>query len=342
MSQDEDVVIVEDDRRVDMDIDDIQDGVDVERDPDSPPPAKKGRVEKARAWIGTINLADEELKDETLAYVNQVVKQESNGKVSAYVYQLERGEEGTLHVQFYVRWENAKSFEQAKDAMGSRCHIEVCHKSKAAQDYCSKMDTRVGPCYTNLDRIEKKLMPNPLSGKEMYRWENDLVAELGGDADERKVIWYVDPIGGAGKTTFLKYLYFRYGQELLIAGGKRSDICYMALQAVKSCTPRICVANLTRAEKEYVSYSGLESLKDGVIVSTKYESKTIVLTRCVHVVVFANYEPDVSKLSADRWSIRRLGRHADAGWIVQRTATVVYIGGENRIVWLSHEVPAAE
>ncbi len=331
-----------------MDVDNVvlpdhEGDVDVPGDNEAEPPvAYKSRKDaKARAWIGTINLVDETLKDVTLEYVSQVCSEETNGEVSAYVYQLERGEAGTLHIQFYVRWKNAKNFDQAKEAMGSRCHIEICFNGKKAQEYCSKKDTRVGPCYTNLSRISASLMPNPLEGKEKYRWESELETELKGDPDDRKVIWYVDPEGGAGKTTMLKFLYWLFGSGLLIAGGKRADISYMALQAFQSGTPRVCVANLTRAEKEYVSYSGLESLKDGVVVSTKYKSQAVVLSRVLHVVVFANYEPDVSKLSADRWDIRKLGHHLDAGYIVRRRATVVWAGGENRIVWHAPQALAA-
>lgn len=64
--------------------------------------------------------------------------------------------------------------------------------------------------------------------------------------------------------------------------------------------PRTCTA-------EYVSYSALEELKDGIFFSGKYES-SMVMTNNLHIFVFANFEPDRSKLSKDRWEIHYVGQ----------------------------------
>ena len=52
-------------------------------------------------------------------------------------------------------------------------------------------------------------------------------------------------------------------------------------------------------------YSLAEDLKNGRVVSTKYDSKTIFFP-IPHVIFFANFEPDFTKWSADRYNVIRL------------------------------------
>lgn len=70
--------------------------------------------------------------------------------------------------------------------------------------------------------------------------------------------------------------------------------------------PKVCVFHYTRAVENYVSYEALEAIKDGIFFSTKYESGMVVFDS-PHVVVFANFPPDRTQLSADRWRITNIG-----------------------------------
>ena len=54
-----------------------------------------------------------------------------------------------------------------------------------------------------------------------------------------------------------------------------------------------------------MSYSAIESLKDGLLFSGKYEGG-VKLFPPPHVVIFANFLPDMTKLSIDRWDIHTL------------------------------------
>lgn len=47
----------------------------------------------------------------------------------------------------------------------------------------------------------------------------------------------------------------------------------------------------------------MESIKNGMFLSTKYLPKKKVLKETPHVVVFANFKPDTIKMSLDRWTI---------------------------------------
>lgn len=133
---------------------------------------------------------------------------------------------------------------------------------------------------------------------ELRPWQSKLKEDLAGAADDRKVIWYIDTEGGRGKTTFS-----RYAVEHLAAfycrSGKVSDVLY----AYKGQS--IVLVDLSRECRDHFQYSILEQLKDGMIFSGKYQS-TSRLFQSPHVVVFANFAPDTSKLSLDRWDIRYL------------------------------------
>lgn len=68
----------------------------------------------------------------------------------------------------------------------------------------------------------------------------------------------------------------------------------------------ILLIDVPRSASEILPWSFIESCKDGYVTSTKYEPVVKVLEPC-HVLVFTNVEPDLSKLSADRWDINRIG-----------------------------------
>lgn len=86
--------------------------------------------------------------------------------------------------------------------------------------------------------------------------------------------------------------------------GKASDIkAAIVAMAVK---PTIVIFGLPRSMEDYVSYEAIESVKDGIFFSGKYESG-MCLFKPPHILIFANFMPDESKLSSDRWRITRLG-----------------------------------
>lgn len=59
------------------------------------------------------------------------------------VGQLEKGESGTPHLQFFIRF---KSNKRAKEAQIEGAHCEIARNAKNAIKYCQKEDTRVsGP-----------------------------------------------------------------------------------------------------------------------------------------------------------------------------------------------------
>lgn len=145
----------------------------------------------------------------------------------------------------------------------------------------------------------KAPIPEIVEG-EPHLWQAELAGELEGDADDRSVIFYVDPEGGKGKTWFQQWFYANCGGcAQILSAGKRDD---MALAIDK--TKRVFFFNVPRGGMEYLQYTILEQLKDQMIWSPKYNSCTKFLVTRPHVVVFCNEDPDMDKMSSDRYDIR--------------------------------------
>lgn len=88
---------------------------------------------KATSWIITLN---NPTQMEITSWEN--IKQ--NHFVKEAVGQIEEGENGTPHIQGYIRTDNVR-FSQIKKLF-PRAHIEITKNAIAAKQYCQKTDTR--------------------------------------------------------------------------------------------------------------------------------------------------------------------------------------------------------
>ena len=138
---------------------------------------------------------------------------------------------------------------------------------------------------------------NPLN-----EWQEFLKNRLLCEADDRSVEFYVDAEGGKGKSFFCRWMLSKYPEYVqVLSGGKRDDLAH-AIDTSK----RIFLFNLPRGGIEFIQYTILEQLKDRVIFSPKYCSSTKILNYFCHVVVFCNEQPDMDKMSADRYKINNI------------------------------------
>ena len=106
------------------------------------------------------------------------------------------------------------------------------------------------------------------------------------------------------KLVFVLFMNVKH-KVLFCCGGKYSDIMNLVFnQDMNECS---CVIfDIPRANKGHISYSALESIKNGMVCNTKYETGVKVFNS-PHVIVFANFPPDdESMLSDDRWLITEL------------------------------------
>lgn len=151
-----------------------------------------------------------------------------------------------------------------------------------------------------MDVIRLRGPPPIIRVGEPRAWQSELSAELEAPADDRSIIFYVDEVGGSGKTWFQQWYYSLNPERTQILGvGRVVDLAFV-IDAEKS----VFLINVPRDGLQYFQYSIVEQLKDRMVFSTKYSSILKVFRHNTHVIVFTNEYPDETKLSADRIVVR--------------------------------------
>jgi hypothetical protein len=91
---------------------------------------------------------------------------------------------------------------------------------------------------------------------------------------------------------------------VFIDEGKKADIMYSIMEAdMDKCNS--VIFDIPRDNGNKVSYKSIESIKNGMVYSPKYESKH-KLFNSPHLICFANCEPEFEKLSNDRWVVEEI------------------------------------
>lgn len=132
-------------------------------------------------------------------------------------------------------------------------------------------------------------------------WQLDLDTYLAGPIDDRAIKFVIDPDGGKGKSFFVKYYLKKHRDRAqFLSIGKRDDIAHV----VKENT-RVFLVDVPRGQMEYLRQEVLEQLKNGIVFSPKYDSRTKYLYGTPHVVVFSNEEPEYT-MTEDRYDIENI------------------------------------
>jgi len=254
---------------------------------------KAPQIAVSKNWCFTLNNWTEEQKDKILLLcANSAI-------IKSYVFQAEIGKEGTNHLQGYIEFVKR---DRPKSLFNiDQIHWEKCKSPKASIAYCSKSDTSTGQRWTNLN------LPKPLKIiTELYQWQKDIVEIIKKEPDNRSIYWYWESVGGIGKTQFCKYLVVHH--NAIILGGKGADCKYAIIKYEEKhgVYPELIIYDVSRSTNDYISYDSLESIKNGLFFSNKYESAQVIMNS-PHLICFANEEPDTSKMSADRWKIYNIG-----------------------------------
>jgi hypothetical protein len=152
-----------------------------------------------------------------------------------------------------------------------------------------------------LDNLPKPVIPDHL----LRPWQISLLEILKGPTNDRDIIFVVDETGNAGKSWLVSYHGKVYGTSLRLLPGKKSDMVYSFLNSIKANTRVVFIDAPRSKQGEYIQYDFLEELKNGVVFSTKYESRCFSF-KVPHVVVMMNELPDERKLSSDRYVIIKI------------------------------------
>lgn len=269
-----------------------------ERDETLPDTDRNGNTESRsgptgnrwRGWFFTENNPDTEFS---------TVERLTHAKCD-YAVQLEVGEEEkTPHLQGVVYFESARSLAQMKSEFSKTAHWEKAKNKKACINYCQKEMTSTGRKWI---RGMPRPVVDPLKGRDLRPWQRDVMDVISRDPDDRTIHWFWDREGACGKTILCKHLVIT--RKALVLSGKGTDIKFAIAQCVEKSLPiEIVIFNFARSTEEFVSYEAIEQVKDGLFFSGKYESAQVVFN-CPHVICFANFPPNLDKLSMDRWNVK--------------------------------------
>lgn len=246
----------------------------------------------------------------------------SNGSITSWirehcstaVWQLERGTETNyVHWQITMTLSVKQRLSWLRNHFCKTAHAEIIRNIDAAYDYTQKTDTRIaGPFYWPEPIKSAK---DPLEDKTLYEWQNEMLIILKNPPNDRKIYWLWNESGNCGKTSFAKHLVLKHNAT--VVSGKKNDILYVVSTGVV-----ILLVDISRTVEERVPYETIEYIKNGLFMSGKYESKSVVFDP-PHIIVFANFEPNTNTMTADRWEIWHLPENAsnDESQIIHRNFT---------------------
>lgn len=208
-----------------------------------------------------------------------------------FVYQEEKGESQTTHLQGTIKLKSKKRLTALKK-WHSAIHWEETKHVVSSIEYCSKEETRNGKQW--LYGID---VPQPIKVHEPRGWQLSVMDILNQEPDDRTIHWFWEPNGNVGKSQLCKYLVVK--RDAVMLTGKSNDMFH---QLSKLKNPVLVLVDVPRTSVEYINYGAIEQIKNGLIFSGKYEGAQLVFNS-PHVIVFANIPPDYSAMSADRWKV---------------------------------------
>lgn len=290
-------------------------------EPDEEP--KSYRNIKGRTWFLTWNNYTQKDFDNIKAWIEK--------SCESFVLGKEVGKKkGTPHIQGCFKFKNGRTWD-ALVKIWKKIYLKPARNWAACVNYCLKGGDYIEK---NIDDVLKTNTKPPRNGrpagrhngvslqpehevqynnycKEVYDnvkwkpWQGNILSIIESKPSERKVYWYWEETGNIGKSFLCKYLDWKY--DAIIANGKQADIFnqYKVYLTETGKQPTIALIDIPRSHKDFVCYSTLEKIKDGLIYSGKYEGGKCRLIPH-HLIILANFEPDLSKLSEDRWVITNL------------------------------------
>jgi len=249
----------------------------------------KTRITASKKWCFTLNNYSESDIRNSGSVVSEL-KEICN----LLIIGNEKGESGTPHLQGYCEFKTKVRPLEMK--LHNRIHWEKARGTRDENErYCSKENVLIKHGFPKMIKIIENLLPFQTSVVELILEE----------PDDRSVHWYYDYVGGIGKSLLVKLLCYKY--NAVVCSGKAADMKYMIIKfnEKNGRFPECVIFDVPRSMKDYLSYSGIEEIKNGCFASSKYECDMVIMNS-PHVLVFANDLPEVDKLSKDRWVIHDL------------------------------------
>lgn len=255
---------------------------------------------RARGWCITIN--------NYTAQQHSTILEFCKSKCEKWIIAKEIGESETPHIQGYMYFTNAISFNTIKSIIPT-AHIEKAKgKPEENYNYCSKdgdFESNMSPEKSEQE-LDEEMIQELYADVIWHPWQQQILDLIESKPDTRSIHWYWESTGNIGKSFLAKYICLKY--NAIIASGKRADVFNQVLTWINKYgrRPKVIIIDVPRCGYDYIDYGGIESCKNGLLYSGKYEGG-VCKFYSPHVICFANEKPHTHKMSIDRWQIREIG-----------------------------------
>ena len=219
-----------------------------------------------------------------------------------YAFQPELSESGTKHIQGVVFLK--KKMRWSQFGLPKDIHWEpVKGSDQQAIAYVLKQETRDGqPTWFNVIPPQNIEI---LHFNQMFQWQKEVILIINQKPNDRIIFWYYEEEGRSGKSALVKFLCFKYKAITLTGRGIDMKNAIVKYKQAHGNYPQIVLFDIPRSAEDFINYPGLEEVKNGCFLSTKYECEMVIMNS-PHILCFANFEPDYGALSMDRWDIRQI------------------------------------
>lgn len=289
-------------------------------------------MSRAKHWCFTLNNYTE----------NDIERITANASFFDYViFGREVGDSGTPHLQGFVSFPSRVRLNNCVETVG-QAHFTVARNVDHSIQYCKKdgdfveIGTKpiVKGTRNDLESFKQAVLGGEKDMKKLRQshsdvcarypkfctdfvqdhldkpipplyplrpWQQTLNDALRLPPDARSIFFVVDYVGNGGKSWFGHYYCFLHDNAQVLLPGKKADMSFALNPGI-----RVLFIDAPRSKQgEFIQYDFLEDVKNGYVFCPKYESKIKYMTPC-HVVVFMNEDPDMNKLSKDRYVIKRI------------------------------------
>lgn len=156
------------------------------------------------------------------------------------------------------------------------------------------------------ERVVQDNRPTPVIKTHPLRsWQQHLYDKLKLPPSDREIIFVVDAEGNSGKSWFADYYQMLHPNDEVFPQGRKDNITY-AMSAISRVIffdyPRSVIGTDDSGNTTGINYPFLEEIKNGRVFMQKYESR-VKRFLVPHVVVLMNQNPDMNKLSRDRYCV---------------------------------------
>lgn len=257
-------------------------------------PAKKQKTKQiapAKKWCMTWNNYPENWR---------ALLEEHMDKYENYIFGEEVGESGTHHIQGLIHFK--QKLRVLSLGLPKEIHWEKQRASKDfdASQYCAKD----GKVWCSLAWTPQR-QPHVYTFEQLLPHQRECVELARTVPDDRTIHWWCENTGNIGKSALVRHLVKNF--RCAMSAGKASDMKFIivAYHAETGFWPDVVIFDVPRSCLNYLSYTGMEEIKNGCFASSKYEGCTVLMPH-PHVFVFANEEPNYEAMSSDRWVVHDL------------------------------------